>query len=94
MTVPEHPDTGASAERVARLERIARDAHAQCASVIKDGMTRLGCDVTVSTLPPIVTSPYEDLGLICPHGVRFYAEPTSEQIATVGQGRCAVSTDD
>jgi hypothetical protein len=61
---------------------VAREPnHTECVGVIKDGMARLGCDATVSTLPPIVASPYEDLRLICPHGVRFYAEPTTEQIA-------------
>ena len=55
--------------------------HATCAQYVKDGLAKLGADVTVSELPPIVGTPYEDLGLTCPHGVRFYAEPTSEQIA-------------
>jgi len=55
--------------------------HADCAAFLKQSMADLGIEMTVSTLPPIVESPYEDLGLTCPHGVRFYGEPTSEQIA-------------
>jgi hypothetical protein len=35
----------------------------------------------VTAIPPIVPSPYEPLNLTCPHGVAYYAEPTSEQIA-------------
>ena len=33
----------------------------------------------MSDRPPVVASGYEDLKLRCPHGVRWYAEPTSDQ---------------
>lgn len=38
-----------------------------------------GIEMAVSALPPLVPSPYEDLGLRCPHGTRWYTEPTSDQ---------------
>lgn len=37
-------------------------------------------EITVSTETPIVSNPYVT-GLQCPHGVTFWIEPTSEQIA-------------
>lgn len=39
------------------------------------------CEVTVSTARPLVQGPYELAGFECPHGVEYWAEPTSEQIA-------------
>ncbi len=55
--------------------------HTKCGAYVKAALKALGADVTVSTLPPLVESPYENLGLVCPHGIQFYAEPTGEQIA-------------
>jgi hypothetical protein len=40
-----------------------------------------GCDITVSTAPPLVASPYGANSYECPHGVTYWIEPTSEQIA-------------
>ena len=55
--------------------------HEDCAAFVRDGMAKLGCDVTVSTAPPIVATPYDNSPLRCPHGVTFWMAPTSEQIA-------------
>lgn len=38
-------------------------------------------DVTITTTPPMVRGPYTIDGFTCPHGVTFWIEPTSEQIA-------------
>lgn len=54
--------------------------HRECAAYIKAFFAAHDQEVTVSTLMPLVDVPYEDLGMICPHGVRFYAEPTTDQI--------------
>lgn len=35
----------------------------------------------VTHVPPLVSSGYDLLAMRCPHGVLWYAEPTSEQIA-------------
>lgn len=51
----------------------------ECGAVIKDGFAKAGIEVTVSTLYPILDTDYEDLSLCCPHGVRYHAEPTSDQ---------------
>lgn len=60
--------------------------HADCATFLKESIRRLGAEVTVSDLPPIVPSPYNRPGdgngsLTCPHGTTFYFEPTGDQIA-------------
>jgi hypothetical protein len=51
-----------------------------CADVLRDGMAEFGCEITVSTAPPLVFSVWTEC-FTCPHGVRYYIEPTSEQRA-------------
>jgi hypothetical protein len=53
----------------------------ECAQLLIDKMAAGGCEVTVSTAPPLVRSPYGDVGFRCPHGVTYWIEPTGEQIA-------------
>jgi hypothetical protein len=59
----------------------------QCGEFIRSTMARIGaesgrnCEITVSTAPPVVESPYGANGYECPHGVTYWIEPTSEQIA-------------
>lgn len=55
--------------------------HAECAEYLRKTMAELGSEVTVSTLPPLVKTPYDHGGMVCPHGTTYYFEPTSEQIA-------------
>ena len=55
--------------------------HTECAAFLKQGMRDLGCDVTVSTEPPLVDTGYEQFECICPHGTAYWLEPTSEQRA-------------
>lgn len=52
-----------------------------CSPTLKDGMARMGIEVTVSTLPPVVPGPYTTDPFTCPHGVTYWIEPTGEQIA-------------
>lgn len=52
-----------------------------CRQIILDLYAARGVDVNVSHLPPLVDSGYEPLNMHCPHGVHWYAEPTSEQRA-------------
>ena len=59
----------------------------QCAEFIRRAMAAIGaesgrnCDIVVSSAPHIVASPYGANGYECPHGVTWWIEPTSEQIA-------------
>lgn len=46
-----------------------------------DKLTGDTIDVVISTAPPLVESPYGAAGYTCPHGITYWAEPTSEQIA-------------
>lgn len=52
-----------------------------CRKFLIDHYAAMGIEVAVSDLPPIVSTPYEPLNLRCPHGVKWYAEPTSDQQA-------------
>lgn len=51
-----------------------------CAAQLHDTFAAQGIDATVSHIPPLVHPGYT-LRLLCPHGVRWYAEPTGEQRA-------------
>lgn len=51
-----------------------------CKDVITGQMAKLGCEVIVSTAPPIFPTPYEPAAFRCPHGVLYYLEPSPEQI--------------
>lgn len=59
----------------------------ECAQFIADTMAAIaakdgeGCEITVSTAPPLIAGPYGTNGYTCPHGVTYWIEPTSEQIA-------------
>lgn len=55
--------------------------HSQCRVELVDGMAEMGVEVTASAAPPLVLSPYGVNSFRCPHGTRYYLEPTSEQIA-------------
>ena len=56
------------------------DDHSLCAAYLRDWMAAAGCEVTVSTVPPIIAGPYAHDGFICPHGTTYWLEPTGEQI--------------
>lgn len=59
----------------------------ECAQLLFDEFAAIGeerghgCEITVSTAPPIVKSPFGTNGYRCDHGVVYWIEPTSEQIA-------------
>lgn len=55
--------------------------HEQCEHWLREGMANLGVEITVSTAPPIIETPYTLAAMRCPHGTDFWLEPTSEQIA-------------
>lgn len=52
--------------------------HAECARTLVDGMARLRVDVTASTEPPLITTAFTSM-FVCPHGVRWFVEPTAAQ---------------
>jgi hypothetical protein len=54
--------------------------HDSCPTVLKDRMALLGIEIHVSTLPPVVSSPWTEW-LTCPHGTKFWYEPTTDQRA-------------
>ncbi len=54
--------------------------HAECREYVRQTMAELGCEVTVSTAPPLVEGPYENEGFKCPHGTTYWVQPTGEQI--------------
>lgn len=54
---------------------------AECGQFIRDYFADNDTEVVVSSLPRLVPSPYEDLGMTCPHGVTWHTEPTSDQQA-------------
>ena len=67
-----------------------------CAEILREKFRQaarvqgqLDCDITVSTAPPLVLSPYGAHGFECPHGVVFWIEPTSEQIIEWGEAGIA-----
>lgn len=53
----------------------------ECSAELREGMARLGVEVTVTTSEPVVDGPYTTGSFICPHGVEYWMEPTGEQIA-------------
>lgn len=52
-----------------------------CSAVLRDGMVDMSVEATVSAAPPLIVTPYTTEAFICPHGVRYWLEPTSEQVA-------------
>lgn len=54
--------------------------HAECQQFLKEKFAELGCEVTISTVPPLIKTAYDQEPFICPHGTAFYPAPTSEQI--------------
>lgn len=62
-------------------DRIHPQNHRDCRGFLRDQMAARGAEVTVTTAPPLIRTPYTQDPFVCPHGVRFYLEPTSEQIA-------------
>lgn len=53
----------------------------ECGAFVRKAIADLGADAIVSHLPPLIPSGYAQLEMRCPHGVLWYTEPTSEQIA-------------
>lgn len=51
-----------------------------CAEELRRLYAGRGVEATVTHVRPIFASPYEQLGMLCPHGVHWYTEPTREQI--------------
>ena len=56
--------------------------HRRCADLIKGMYANRGCEVNVSNWRPGMRMPdgLTDVALVCPHGIRMWAEPTREQI--------------
>lgn len=66
----------------AALKRFRRGhSHKVCPRLLRDVLAAGGCEVTVSTCRPLVDGLYTTDPYVCPHGVRFWVEPTGEQIA-------------
>jgi hypothetical protein len=57
------------------------EGHSQCETRVRELFESEGVEATVSTAPPLVTGPYTQPGMTCPHGVTYWFEPTGEQLA-------------
>jgi hypothetical protein len=55
--------------------------HADCLTELRNAFVGQHLDVTISTKPPVVLGPFTLAPFVCPHGVRYWAEPTGEQLA-------------
>ena len=55
--------------------------HADCPEYLHRMSAVIGTDITVSTRAPLVQGPYTTEPFVCPHGTRYWIEPTGEQIA-------------
>lgn len=55
--------------------------HSGCSAYIRRFFDEQGIDVTIATVPPLVSGPYTEPGMTCPHGTTFWFEPTGDQIA-------------
>jgi len=78
-----HPNYAAMDVVIAKFKR-NRD-HKACPRVLKEVMAAAGVEITVSTCRPLVIGPYTQPPYTCPHGTRFWIEPTGEQIAQWAQ---------
>lgn len=56
-------------------------SHEQCPAFLRSKAADLGLDVTASATPPVVAGSYTVEPFTCPHGTRYWIEPTGEQIA-------------
>lgn len=52
-----------------------------CAETLREMYAMNGIDAHVTAVAPLVPPRYEPLGMKCPHGVLWFAEPTGWQIA-------------
>lgn len=53
----------------------------ECGNELRAMYATRGIDATVSHLKPLIATPFESIGMTCPHGVTWHSEPTSEQRA-------------
>lgn len=82
-------DGGRGGNRAARRRRLpagvvdaaAPSEHAECGPYLVAAFAALGVEVTLSTLPPLVSGPYTVEPFRCPHKVWWWPEPTGEQLA-------------
>lgn len=56
-------------------------SHAECLPQLRAAADRTGTDITISTAPPLIATPYARPAFVCPHGTRYWVEPTGEQVA-------------
>lgn len=52
----------------------------ECGQFIRDFYAEHDIEVFATTARPVVWTPYDTLNMVCPHGVTWFAQPTSEQI--------------
>ncbi len=54
---------------------------AECRVMVENDLRAFGIKAHVTHVPQLVPTGYEPFDMRCPHGVLWFAEPTSEQIA-------------
>jgi len=52
-----------------------------CWQTLKSMMDDKGIEIIVSAQAPLMAGPYTTDPFTCPHGISYWIEPTSEQIA-------------
>lgn len=53
----------------------------ECRATLLTMFKAEGVEANVTHEPPLFATDYEQLAMRCPHGVLWYTEPTSEQVA-------------
>lgn len=66
-------------EHLVRMEAPACEL--ECGEAMRQVYRDHDVEAHVTHVAPLVPTLYEQPGLVCPHGVKWYAQPTSEQIA-------------
>lgn len=52
-----------------------------CDEFVRGKLAAMGVEAHVTHVPPLVRTDWEPLNMRCPHGVLWFTEPTSEQMA-------------
>lgn len=55
----------------------------ECGAILRSFCADRGIDAHVTTVPPLILNAYNIQSgyMVCPHGVKWFMEPTTDQIA-------------
>jgi hypothetical protein len=60
---------------------MAKCPNDECRTFLVQQMAAMGVEAVASPASPIIPPAYGATSFICPHGVEYWLEPTSDQIA-------------